>query len=73
LIVLDLDQPHLTPLYHLPSHLVYAARGNDVLHSVINGQVVMQDRKLLTLDESAILAKANEIAGQIRSIVSRQE
>ncbi len=72
-IVLDLDQPHLTPLYHIPSHLVYAARGGDVIHSIINGQVVMQDRRLLTLDESAILAKANEIAGQIRSIVSRQE
>lgn len=71
-IVLDLDQPHLTPLYHLPSHLVYAARGGDVVHSIINGRLVMQDRKLLTLDESAILAKANEIAGQIQGIVNRR-
>jgi 5-methylthioadenosine/S-adenosylhomocysteine deaminase len=72
LIVLDLDQPHLTPLYHIPSHLAYAARGGDVVHSIINGQVVMQDRRLLTLDEGAILAKANEIAEQIRGIVGRK-
>jgi 5-methylthioadenosine/S-adenosylhomocysteine deaminase len=72
LIVLDLDQPHLTPLYHIPSHLVYAARGGDVVHSIINGQVMMQDRKLLTLDEPAILAKANEIAAQIQGVVARK-
>ena len=72
LIVLDLDQPHLTPRYHIPSHLVYAARGGDVVHSIINGQVVMQDRRLLTLDEQAILAKANEIAVQVQDIVARK-
>jgi 5-methylthioadenosine/S-adenosylhomocysteine deaminase len=56
LIVLDLNQPHLTPLYNIPSHLVYAARGADVVHSVINGKVVMQDRELKTIDEKTILA-----------------
>ncbi len=62
LIVLDLNQPHLTPLYHIPSHLVYAARGADVVHSVINGKVVMKDRKITTLDEGAVLSKMREIA-----------
>ena len=56
LIVLDLKQPHLTPLYNIPSHLVYAARGADVLHSIINGRIVMKDRRLLTLNESDIIA-----------------
>jgi len=60
-IVLDLDQPHLIPLYHPVSHLVYAARGSDVIHSVINGRLVMRNRRLLTLDEPAILARAAEI------------
>jgi 5-methylthioadenosine/S-adenosylhomocysteine deaminase len=40
LIVLDCDQPHLTPMYNPISHLVYAAGGSDVIHSVINGQIV---------------------------------
>lgn len=56
-IVLDLNQPHLTPIYHPVSHLVYAARGSDVIHSVINGRLVMYNRRLLTLDESTILAR----------------
>ena len=60
-IVLDLNQPHLTPIYHPVSHLVYAARGSDVIHSVINGRVVMRDRQLLTLDEAAIFTRIREI------------
>jgi len=65
-IVLDLDQPHLTPIYNPVSHLVYAARGGDVIHSVINGQVVMENRRLLTIDEQGILARAAEIGAGFR-------
>jgi len=65
IIVLDLNQPHLTPLYNIPSHLVYAARGADVIHSIINGRMVMRNRKLLTLDEGAILARMEEIGRDI--------
>ncbi len=65
LIVLDLNQPHLTPLYNPVSHLVYAARGSDVLHSVINGRVVLKNRQLTTLDEPAILAEMHGISEQI--------
>ena len=71
IIVLDLNQPHLTPLYNIPSHLVYAARGADVIHSIINGRQVMRNRKLLTLDEEAILAKMREIGQHIQSTRSR--
>lgn len=62
LIVLDMDQPHLTPLYNLPSHLVYAARGSDVIHSLINGHLVMENRVLVDLDEGKILAQMREIS-----------
>jgi len=65
-IVLDLDQPHLTPIYNPVSHLVYAARGSDVVHSVIAGRVVMRSRQLQTLDEAAILARAAEIGRGFR-------
>jgi 5-methylthioadenosine/S-adenosylhomocysteine deaminase len=65
IIVLDLNQPHLTPLYHIPSHLVYAARGADVIHSIINGRLVMRHRQLLTLDEGAILTRMEEIGRAI--------
>lgn len=61
LIVLDLNQPHLTPLYNLPSHLVYAARGADVIHSIINGRIIMENRVIKTLDEAAIINRMHEI------------
>ncbi len=68
LIVLDMNQPHLTPLYTIPSHMVYAARGADVVHSVINGNIVMQNRKLKTLDEKAILADMMVMGEQIKKM-----
>jgi 5-methylthioadenosine/S-adenosylhomocysteine deaminase len=65
LIVLDMNQPHLTPLFNIPSHMVYAARGADVIHSVINGRLVMHNRKLLSLDEKAIMDNIMTMAQQI--------
>jgi 5-methylthioadenosine/S-adenosylhomocysteine deaminase len=67
LVVVETRRPHLTPLYHPVSHLVYAVRGGDVASTVIDGRVVMEDRKLLTLDMSQIGAAVSEIAGRIRS------
>jgi 5-methylthioadenosine/S-adenosylhomocysteine deaminase len=70
IIVLDTNKPHLIPLYSPYSHLVYAARGNDVSHSIINGQLVMEDRKLLTLNLDEIMTQAREKAVQVREWVS---
>jgi 5-methylthioadenosine/S-adenosylhomocysteine deaminase len=65
LIVLNMNQPHLTPLYNVPSHLVYAARGADVLHSIIDGKVIMENRKLLTMDEDHLLADMRKMGEKI--------
>ena len=67
LIVLDMNQPHLTPLFNIPSHMVYAARGADVMHSVINGRIVMRNRQLTTIDEKTILADMMTLAEQINN------
>ena len=67
-IVLDMNQPHLTPMYNPISHLVYAAKGGDVLHSIVNGRLLMRDRHLLTLNEAAILQEARELAKRIHQI-----
>ncbi|MBU1405640.1 MAG: amidohydrolase [Proteobacteria bacterium] len=69
IIVLDMNKPHLTPMYNIPSHLVYAATGADVAHSVINGRVVMRNRKLLTMDEDAVLDRLREIGAHISGLV----
>ncbi|MEE8162799.1 MAG: amidohydrolase family protein [Anaerolineae bacterium] len=65
MIVLDLDVPHMVPVYNITSHLVYAAHCSDVCTVIIDGRVVMRDRVLLTLDEGEIFARAREMARQI--------
>jgi 5-methylthioadenosine/S-adenosylhomocysteine deaminase len=67
-IVLELNRPHLQPVYNLVSHLVYSATGADVRDVIIDGKMVMENRKLLTLDEEEILAKAGEWGRKIRPI-----
>ena len=69
-IVIDTHKPHLTPMYNAVSHLVYAASGNDVTHSVINGKLVMEDRKLLTLDLDEIIACSREKSVLVKSWLS---
>ena len=65
MIVLDLDVPHMVPVYDITSHLVYAAHAGDVRTVIIDGRVVMRDRVLLTLDGSEIFARAREMAREI--------
>ena len=57
LIVLDLDQPHLTPLYDPFSHLAYAARAADVRHVMARGRWLLYDRRFTTLDWPEIAAR----------------
>jgi 5-methylthioadenosine/S-adenosylhomocysteine deaminase len=65
-IILDLNKPHLTPLYNAYSHLVYAASGADVDTVVINGQVVMENRRLMTIDEEEVMRKVREISLNVK-------
>ena len=61
LTLLDLDQPALRPILRLTSNIVnYAHPG--VVHSVmVDGAFVMRDRKVLTVDEPALLAEAQAV------------
>ena len=67
IIVIDTRKPHLTPMYRPASHLVYAVTGADVSATVINGRVLMKQRRLLHLDLEKILADARQIAATLRS------
>jgi 5-methylthioadenosine/S-adenosylhomocysteine deaminase len=69
-IVVDTHKLHLTPMYNPYSHLVYAAKGSDVSHSLINGKLVMEDRKLLTLDLQEVLRNAKEMSKKVLSWLS---
>ncbi len=65
LAVIDLEKPHLTPAHDLVSHLAYAVRGSDVRHTVVDGEVVVRDRELLTLDAAAVRREAERHAGAL--------
>ncbi|MBW1612665.1 MAG: amidohydrolase [Deltaproteobacteria bacterium] len=69
LIVIDTNKPHLVPMYNPYSHLVYVAGGHDVRHSIIDGQIVMEDRRLLTLDVEDIIERSKEKANMVREWV----
>jgi 5-methylthioadenosine/S-adenosylhomocysteine deaminase len=58
IVVVDLDALNQTPRYNIYSHLVYATKAADVRTVVIEGRVVMRDRRLLTLNETLIKQKA---------------
>ncbi|HKG15264.1 MAG TPA: amidohydrolase [Pyrinomonadaceae bacterium] len=58
IVVVDLDALNQTPRYSIYSHLVYATKAADVRTVVIEGRVVMRDRRLLTLNETLIKQKA---------------
>ena len=62
LITVEARQPHLAPLFDPEKALVYSAHGGDVRDAVIDGQVVMRNREVLTVDEDALLAEAEQVA-----------
>jgi len=69
LIVIDTNKPHLVPMYNPYSHLVYAASGHDVKHSIIDGNIVMEDRRLLTLDVEKIIEQSKEKSNKVKEWV----
>lgn len=65
-IVIDINKPHLTPMYNPYSHIVYAAMGSDVVHSMINGRMVMENRIVLTMDVDRAMDAADKKADGVR-------
>jgi 5-methylthioadenosine/S-adenosylhomocysteine deaminase len=60
LITISLDEANAQPLYDVYSQLVYALKGADVSDVMVNGKTIVRGRRMLTLDQDAILAKAGE-------------
>jgi 5-methylthioadenosine/S-adenosylhomocysteine deaminase len=70
LIVVAMDGARQTPMYNPVSHLVYVAHGGDVRTTVVNGKVLMRDRRMRTLDERVVLADARTLAVKVREAVA---
>ncbi|GAB6173660.1 amidohydrolase [Paradesulfitobacterium aromaticivorans] len=65
LISVNMDQPHFYPRFSIPAHLVYAAHAGDVRTVIVDGKLLMEERKLLTLDEKRICQEVEERAKRI--------
>jgi 5-methylthioadenosine/S-adenosylhomocysteine deaminase len=66
IISIDLYRPHLTPVYDLHSHIVYSASGSDVNDAIVNGIVVMHDRKLKNINIGRVMKKVICISDEIK-------
>ena len=55
MIVINMNKPHLKPLYDFYSHLVYTVKSSDVETVIINGKIIVKERKLLTNDMQDLL------------------
>jgi len=70
-IIVSMSAARQTPMYDPLSHLVYVTRGDDVQTTIVNGKVLMRDRKVLTLDRAAVLRDAKTWAGTVSAAVAR--
>jgi 5-methylthioadenosine/S-adenosylhomocysteine deaminase len=65
LVIVDLDDLNQTPFYNIYSDLVYATKAADVRTVIVEGRVIMRDRRLLTLNEETIKADARRFRERI--------
>jgi 5-methylthioadenosine/S-adenosylhomocysteine deaminase len=71
LITIGLDSPHAVPMYNVYSQLVYALKGSDVSDVMVNGKIIVRDRTMLTVDRTAVFAKAAEYQKQVAKSVAK--
>jgi 5-methylthioadenosine/S-adenosylhomocysteine deaminase len=69
--IVDFDGLHQTPYFNVYSSLVYATKASDVRTVIINGKIVMLNRRLLTLDENVIKNTANAYRRKIITSLSQ--
>ncbi|MDX1984272.1 MAG: amidohydrolase family protein, partial [Bryobacteraceae bacterium] len=69
LITVRIDAPHAIPMYGVMSQLVYALKGSDVNDVMVNGRLIVRDRRHLTLNAAEILKKAEEYRTRIAQSV----
>jgi len=70
LITVSMSAARQTPIYDPVSHLVYVTRGDDVRTTIVNGKVLMRNRKVLTLDPQVVLQEAYGWAPKVRAAVA---
>tara|TARA_R110002110_G_scaffold184698_2_gene391500 strand:+ start:22350 stop:23807 length:1458 start_codon:yes stop_codon:yes gene_type:complete len=73
MIQLDINQTRHMPLYDVQSHLVYVLDSQDVQTTIVAGQVLMRDRQVLTINETALRAAVSKASDRIRKALREQQ
>jgi len=67
IVLLDLNKPHTAPTHSLLSNIVFAANPSNVQTVMIGGRVVLQNNKVLGVDEAEIISRVHKRAPEIRA------
>jgi len=70
-VAVRLDAPHAVPMYNVYSQLVYALKSSDVSDVMVNGREIVADRKMLTVDRAAVMAKAAEYQERVKKSLAK--
>lgn len=71
IIVVNFEKPHLYPRTNFVSHLVYSAKASDVDTTIVDGKVLMGNRKVRTMDEARVLEKGQEAYERLSTRISK--
>ena len=71
-VLVDFDAPHLTPCFNVVSHLVYAAQAGDVHSVIVDGKVLLRERRFTQLDTQEIAARCRESSGRLAELAAKQ-
>jgi len=66
-VIIDLQQPKVQPVYAVESAIVYAASGSSVVTTIVDGKVLFRGGKVLTVDEAEAVKKAKEYRDKVRA------
>jgi 5-methylthioadenosine/S-adenosylhomocysteine deaminase len=65
IISIRLDAPNAAPLYNVYSQLVYSLKASNVGDVMVNGRLIVRNRRMLTIDDRPVLARAEEYRAKV--------
>ena len=70
LIVIDLNKPHLQPIHDVVSNLVYCGKASDVESVMVDGRMVVEERRIKGLDLPTLYAQMAEAVTRIKQAIA---
>jgi 5-methylthioadenosine/S-adenosylhomocysteine deaminase len=70
-ILIRMDGPHAVPIYNVYSQLAYALKGSDVSDVMVNGRVIVRDKRIMTVDMASVMAKAAQYQERVKKSLGK--